>query len=99
MPDRVIITVQGAREVERTMREQNRPASPKPIRSDGRLVPMSAFRRKTRRKKGPPLIAAVVQGFGCRPVERSRAAPGPASESLQGRNPRGLAGGLPSMGI
>jgi hypothetical protein len=29
----------------------------------------------------------------------SAGAEGPVSESLQGRNPRGLAGGLPSMGI
>ena len=29
-----------------------------------------------------------MQGFGCRPIEMVRLAPGPASESRQGTNPR-----------
>ena len=47
-------------------------------------------------------MTAFVKGFGCRPVVIYRVvAPvmGPASESLRGRNPRPLAGGLPTMGI
>jgi hypothetical protein len=42
-----------------------------------------------------------VKGFGCRPVATARQAPGPASESLQGRNPRvvGHAGAASAMGI
>jgi hypothetical protein len=33
-------------------------------------------------------MSAFVQGFGCRPIEMVRLAPGPASESRQGTNPR-----------
>src|SRR4051794_7295392 len=33
--------------------------------------------------------ASSVKGFGCRPWRRSGQGAGPASESLQGRNPRG----------
>ena len=31
---------------------------------------------------------AIVQGFGCRPMEMVQLAPGPASESRQRTNPR-----------
>jgi hypothetical protein len=40
-----------------------------------------------------------VKGFGCRPVSVMAAAPGPASESLQGRNPRDGDRGFRFMGI
>jgi hypothetical protein len=33
-------------------------------------------------------MAAIVKGFGCRPVVACRCLGGPASESLRGRNPR-----------
>src|ERR1700730_11327706 len=39
---------------------------------------------------------AFVEGFGCRPIAAMRLAPWPASESLQLRNPRGMAGGGPA---
>ena len=47
------------------------------------------------------LTARIVKGFGCRPVATVRQAPGPASETLQGRNPRvvGHAGAASAMGI
>ncbi len=45
--------------------------------------------------------SARVKGFGCRPMGTVRQAAGPASESLQGRNPRvvGHAGAASAMGI
>ena len=44
---------------------------------------------------------AECGGFGCRPIATVRQAPGPASESLQGRNPRevGSDGAAGAMGI
>ncbi len=47
------------------------------------------------------LTAVAVKGFGCRPMATGRLAPGPASESLQGRNPRvvGEEGAASAMGI
>src|SRR5258708_30329483 len=50
------------------------------------------------RRQGPPrrkLIqrSGCVEGFGCRPIAAMRLAPWPASESLQWRNPREIAGG------
>jgi hypothetical protein len=46
-------------------------------------------------------MARDVKGFGCRPIATVRQAPGPASESLQGRNPRveGGDGAASAMGI
>ena len=38
-------------------------------------------------------MSAPVEGFGCRPIAAMRLAPWPASESLQGTNPREMAGG------
>jgi len=45
--------------------------------------------------------AELVKGFGCRPMATVGRAPGPASESLQGRNPRvlGSEGAARAMGI
>src|SRR6516165_7097614 len=37
-----------------------------------------------------PRMSAVVKGFGRRPVRIVRQALGPSSESVQGRNPRGV---------
>ncbi len=37
-------------------------------------------------------FTGIVKGFGCRPMATGRLAPGPASESLQGRNPRVVGG-------
>ena len=34
------------------------------------------------------MTAGFVKGFGCRPIATVGQAPGPAFESLQGRNPR-----------
>jgi hypothetical protein len=35
-------------------------------------------------------MSAFVKGFGCRPIATVGQAPGPVSESLQGKNPRGV---------
>ena len=46
-------------------------------------------------------MPAYVKGFGCRPMASVRQAPGSASESLQGMNPRVMrhAGAAGAMGI
>jgi hypothetical protein len=38
-------------------------------------------------------MTACVEGFGCRPIEMERRAPGPSSESRQGTNPREMVRG------
>jgi hypothetical protein len=38
-------------------------------------------------------FSGFVEGFGCRPIAAMRLALWPASESLQGMNPREMAGG------
>src|SRR5450755_2067303 len=38
-------------------------------------------------------MSAVVEGFGCRPIAAMRLALWPASESRQGKNPRGMGRG------
>jgi hypothetical protein len=46
-------------------------------------------------------MVRFVKGFRCRPIATAGLAPGPASESLQGRNPRvlGHGGAASAMGI
>jgi hypothetical protein len=46
-------------------------------------------------------MSVLLKGFGYRPMTTARHAPGPVSESLQGRNPRevGAGGAGSSMGI
>jgi hypothetical protein len=53
------------------------------------------------RATAAPVKGFPVKGFGCRPTATARQAPGPASESLQGRNPRevGSEGASGAMGI
>ena len=69
------------------------PCHETPVRAEGRL-------RGSRHCSGDrDRTAAFVKGFGCRPVVTYPPVMGPASESLRGRNPRGLAGGLRLWGF
>ena len=65
----------------------------------GRMLPADEVKTLERLVDEIERVSAIVKGFGCRPVEIYPPVVGPASESLRGRNPRGLVGGLPSMGI
>jgi hypothetical protein len=60
-----------------------------------------SLRKITRLSGKTPTWEADVKAFGCRPIARVGQAPGPASESLQGRNPRvvGEDGAAGAMGI
>ena len=54
-----------------------------------RFVRLQGHSHRTGRSASKP---AHVKGFGCRPIATVGQAPGPASESLQGRNPRVVGG-------
>src|SRR5215218_6140577 len=58
--------------------------------ASGTRPTLSGFPHWRRKRTSTQLrcTAEVVKGFGCRPSQAQPDAPGPASESLQGTNPR-----------